>query len=415
MKGQNIMKCRPIAFGLALLVLGSTGAWCAGAATTNVVVFLETMATNAAKPWTGAGCNNPWTVSFRGGNPFEQATGWNYGTGNPCGMQFKQGTANLADNMITAMGGIAATGDAAYVEFHLSADGLTANTGWTFQLDAGSGYVTRLSELTGVNHTWQLYHYDLQAQERVSNLHLRFQFAGGTASNRINLDQISLSVTTDATTPGTPAAPSTPSSPAAALVRIPGGSFIMGDHFGFVDEKHPTDELPLHQVSISPFYMAPTLVTCRQYCDYLNAALTLGLIEVRAGFVYGAGGTNIYRDTTTATAYSTIQWSGSLFTVRTGRELHPITGIRWFGAIAYCNGLSTRDGYAPCYDLATGACDMSANGYRKVPRAHARVRGDIHNSTMTQVKQLGSRARTRTRGHTLWQSSIILASFVFLS
>jgi formylglycine-generating enzyme required for sulfatase activity len=358
------MKRCPIALCLAFLILGLTGVRYADAATTNSVVFLETMATSAAKPWTGGGCNNSWTVSFKGSNPFEQATGWNYGAGNPCGMQFKQGTANLTDNMITATQGIAATGDAAYVEFYLSADGLAANTGWTFQLDAGSGYVTRLSELNGTNHTtWQLYHYDLQTGERVGNLHLRFQFAGGVASNRINLDQISVTVT-GTTTPNPPAAGSAPSAPAAALARIPGGSYLMGDHFGFVDPQHPTDELPLHTVNISPFYMAPTLVTCREYCDYLSAALTQGLIEVRAGLVYGADGNNIYSDTTAGAPYSTLQWSNNVFTVRTGRDLHPITGVRWFGAIAYCNWLSARDGYTPCYNLVTGTCDLSKNGYR---------------------------------------------------
>lgn len=205
------MRRHVITFSLPWLLLGPSGIWCAGAATTSTVVFLETMAATAAKPWTGGGCNNPWTMSFNGSNPFEQATGWNYGAGNPCGMQFKQGTTNLTDSMITATPGIAAIGDAAYVEFYLSADGLTANTGWTFQLDAGSGYVTRLSELTGANHAWQLYHYDLQAGERVSNLHLRFQFAGGTAADRINLDQISVTVVTATTTPNPSAAGSTPS------------------------------------------------------------------------------------------------------------------------------------------------------------------------------------------------------------
>ncbi len=349
---------------LVLLVLGSTEIPHAEAATTTTVVFLETMASSPVKPWTGAGCNNPWTISFRGNNPFEQSANWSYGAGNPCGMQFKQGTVNSTDNMIATTQGIAAAGEAAYVEFYLWADGLTANTGWTFQLDAGSGYVTRLSDLTGANHAWQLYRYDLLAEERVANVRLRFQFAGGAASNRINLDQISLTIVSSEGTSNVPPDFNTPSVPAAAMVQIPGGSYIMGDHFGFVDPEHPSDEIPLHQVSISPFYMATTLVTCRQYCDYLNAAMAQGLIEVRAGFIYGAGGTSIYSDTTAATAYSSIEWSGSFFTVRTGREYHPITGIRWFGAIAYCNWLSARDGYAPCYDLSIGACDMTKNGYR---------------------------------------------------
>lgn len=358
------MKRGTISFSLLLLVLGSTGIPHADAATTNTVVFLETMAGSPAKPWTGGGCDNPWMVSFRGNNPFEQSANWNYGIGSPFGMQFKQGTANLTDSLIATTQDITATGEAAYVEFYLWADGVTANAGWTLQLDAGSGYVTRLSELSGTNHAWRLYHYDLQAQERVSHLHLRFQFAGGAASSRINLDQISLTVVTTDGTPTVPPDSNTPSVSTAAMVQIPGGSYVMGDHFGFVDEKHPTDELPLHEVSISSFYMDANLVTCRQYCEYLNAALAQGLIEVRDGTVYGSDGNNVYIDTSTANSGSTIQRSHGTFLVRADRDLHPITGVRWFGAIAYCNWFSMRDGYTPCYDLSTGACDMSADGYR---------------------------------------------------
>ena len=160
------VKCIPMAFALALLVFGEMNGGRAQAATTTV--FSETMAAAAAKPWTGAGCDNAWTVTSSGTSPFEQSTNWNYGSGNPCGLQFKQGTTSLADSMITATSAITATGSSAYAEFYMWADGLSTNTGWTFQLDAGSGYVTRLSELSGTNHGWQLYHYGLQTSELVS-------------------------------------------------------------------------------------------------------------------------------------------------------------------------------------------------------------------------------------------------------
>ena len=103
------MKCIPMAFALALLVFGELDGWRAQAATTTV--FLETMATNAAKPWTGIGCDNAWTVTFNGGNPFEQETNANYGGGNPCGLTFKNGTTNLSDSMITTTLGIDALGN----------------------------------------------------------------------------------------------------------------------------------------------------------------------------------------------------------------------------------------------------------------------------------------------------------------
>lgn len=148
------------------------------------------------------------------------------------------------------------------------------------------------------------------------------------------------------------------------MAYIPGGSFEMGDHFNFVDPDHPSDEVPLHTVSIGPFFMSTTLLTCSEYCEYLNAALSQGLIELRSGSVYAVGGTQVYIDTASAVPLATISWSNNQFVVRSGRELHPITGVRWFGAIAYCNWRSARDGLESCYNMATGACDLTKNGYR---------------------------------------------------
>ena len=64
------------------------------------------------------------------------------------------------------------------------------------QLNAGSGFVTRMSDLTGSVHNWQLYHYNLPSAELVSNLILRFEFAGSGNTNKIYLDQISVVGTT---------------------------------------------------------------------------------------------------------------------------------------------------------------------------------------------------------------------------
>ena len=138
----------------------------------------------------------------------------------------------------------------------------------------------------------------------------------------------------------------------------------MGDHFGFVDPQHPSDEVPVHNVYVDSFYMETTLLTCLEYVQFLNSALAQGLVEVRSNYVYGVGGTNIYCDTYGSDTNSRVQWTGSAFSVRDGRELHPITGMRWFGAIAYCNWASARDGFDACYNLATGDCVLTNNGYR---------------------------------------------------
>lgn len=43
---------------------------------------------------------------------------------------------------------------------------------------------------------------------------------------------------------------------------------------------------------------------------------------------------------------------------------HPVEQVTWFNAIEYCNRKSEIEGRTPCYDLSTGACDFTANGYR---------------------------------------------------
>jgi len=162
-----------------------------GASLTNMV-FFETMATNSIKRWAGSGCDNLWTVI---GDSFEQRSGANYGTGNTYGLEFKGGTTNLADSVIATSDPIKAAGTSAWVDFYLWANGLSTEAGWSFQLDSGNGFVTRLSELTGTSHNWQLYHYDLQPGELVNDLKMRFQFRGGYSTNRIALDQISVKAT----------------------------------------------------------------------------------------------------------------------------------------------------------------------------------------------------------------------------
>jgi hypothetical protein len=163
---------------------------------TTTTVFTETMCSTAVKPWTGTGAVNPWTVT---GSYCEQRTGSNYGTGNVCGMEYKGGTTlnALTSSMVATTNGIDATGASGYLEFWVQTLTLDGTDGWTFQVDSGSGFVTRLSELTGSSHAWQKYHYDLASSELVSGLKLRFQFTGGGTADddRIDLDFITLTTT----------------------------------------------------------------------------------------------------------------------------------------------------------------------------------------------------------------------------
>jgi len=45
-------------------------------------------------------------------------------------------------------------------------------------------------------------------------------------------------------------------------------------------------------------------------------------------------------------------------------EQNPVERVRWREAIAFCNARSEAEHLHPCYDIPTGKCDFSADGYR---------------------------------------------------
>ncbi len=151
------------------------------------------------------------------------------------------------------------------------------------------------------------------------------------------------------------------------MAYIPDGNFVMGDHFDEGDD----DELPLHDVLLDAFFMSKYEITNSQYCDYLNDANSLGLIEVRSGVVYASpAGTDPYCNTSTSSSYSQIDYNdvSGTFSVRTkdGRDMSddPMVEVSWYGAVAYCNWRSSEEGYEACYNLSTRECDFSKHGYR---------------------------------------------------
>ena len=116
------------------------------------------------------------------------------------------------------------------------------------------------------------------------------------------------------------------------LVTIPGGTFEMGDHQGFVDPDHPSDEVPIHCVTIDGFSMGFFDVTNRQYTFFLNDSLARKEVEVRSGGVYLTGRDELLVETRIMSPYSRIGWSGGAFTVLDRKEDHPVVCIRWEGA-----------------------------------------------------------------------------------
>ncbi len=154
------------------------------------------------------------------------------------------------------------------------------------------------------------------------------------------------------------------SSSSVVEVQLPGGEFEMGDHYGFVDPDHPSDELPIHDVKISPLCMAVNDTTNEQFLAYLNDALAAGQITVRGNTVYAAGGTDPYYYTHQYSGAYSIGFDGTTFSIMDFRADHPAVGVSWCGGAAYCNWLSQQHGLQPCYNLSTWVCDFTKNGYR---------------------------------------------------
>jgi len=151
-------------------------------------------------------------------------------------------------------------------------------------------------------------------------------------------------------------------------VAIPGGTFVMGDSFneGFNNEH------PVHNVTLDSFYMSKYEITNGQYCEFLNTTQP----KVVDGVVYGRldeGNRFPYFNTSPTDPFSQIAYDQNpfgryIYSVRMkGRSdmsSDPVVCVSWYGAVAYCNWRSQKEGKGSCYNLSTWACDFRKNGYR---------------------------------------------------
>ena len=105
------------------------------------------------------------------------------------------------------------------------------------------------------------------------------------------------------------------------MVLVEGGTFQMGDHFNEGD----SDELPLHQVTVSSFYIGKYEITQGEY----ETAI-------------GSNPSNFVGDN------------------------NPVESVTWYNAVAYCNALSVSEGLSQCYSIngSDVSCDFTKKGYR---------------------------------------------------
>jgi formylglycine-generating enzyme required for sulfatase activity len=122
------------------------------------------------------------------------------------------------------------------------------------------------------------------------------------------------------------------------MVLVPAGTFTMGDTFA----EGNADELPVHSVYVSAFYMEKLDVTKTLWGTVLSSS---------SGYNFDNGG------------YS--KTNG-----------HPLAHINWFDAVKWCNERSEMEGLTPCYYADAGLTiayrtgqtnpfvKWDANGYR---------------------------------------------------
>ena len=133
------------------------------------------------------------------------------------------------------------------------------------------------------------------------------------------------------------------------MISVPGGEVVIFNR----------------TVKVSPFQIGRFEMTAEEAAAVLNEA------ELNEMFVYPVTRAGQIRMKEEGRILIDLSHPGSPLEHREkktrigkGLEKFPVVCVSWYGAMVLCNYLSVSDNLQPCYDLETGRCFWTADGYR---------------------------------------------------
>jgi formylglycine-generating enzyme required for sulfatase activity len=136
------------------------------------------------------------------------------------------------------------------------------------------------------------------------------------------------------------------------MVRINGGTFIMGSPESEPDRSNDENQ---HQVTVSSLYMGKHQITVGQFLRFAEDAKYQTDAE-------RFGGGTVWVETRWAVRPDA-NWKNPGFDQE---DNHPVVLVSWYDAAHYCNWLSRQDGLTPVYSITARdvVWTREANGYR---------------------------------------------------
>ncbi len=170
----------------------------------------------------------------------------------------------------------------------------------------------------------------------------------------------------------TPAVRTTVSAP--DLVCVPAATFTMGNPYSQLEKEGYATEIPLHDVTLSPFLMGRTEAPNALVATLLQSAYERGLVAISLntnGIPYSAvslestnTATLVYLQGCSTNIHVAFNVSTRSFVVRPGKENFPAVYVTWYGAVSLANYLSDALGLPRAVSPTDWSISLDAPGFR---------------------------------------------------